>query len=142
MYRLEKVLIPGVLGKELEPHVMQALQAEKDEIEDLFSRFELEPRAIRRALRQRIGTGSSYVHKEKEVHRSEACKAYFNRAEEIAKEKGSSEMRCLHLLVAILEKPGPIIEEVLKGFGVKAEEPEFFNRIDEIIVFNPLVWKK
>jgi len=117
---LEKVLIPGAF-KELDPRMMQALQKENDEIEDFFRDFELEQAKIRRAIREHVGVGD-YTHKEKVVHRSEACKEYFKNAEKIAKNQGFSQVKCLHLMAAILKKPGSHIKEVLEGFGVKPDD--------------------
>ncbi len=119
---LEKVLAPGAL-KEVDPGIIQEIQAENDAIKDLFGGFKLELKSIRHMLRKNVGQGN-HTPKEKTVHRSEACKEYFNNAEKIAKKQGSDEVRCLDLLAAIMEKPGPYIVEVLKGFNIKAEDIE------------------
>ena len=119
---LDKAVAPGAF-KELDPSTIQALQAENDEIEELLKEFELDQTSIRRALRDQVGKGN-YTHKEKVVHRSEACREYFNSAERIAKKQGSDEVRCLDLLAAVMEKPGSHIDEVLKRFKVKAEDIE------------------
>ena len=98
----------------LKPQDRQALQVEHDVIEDLLRGFELDSTQLRRQLRKRLGDGN-YKRTEKVVHRSEACKKIFNRAEELA--ASSREISCLHLLAAIMETPSGIISQVLKDAG-------------------------
>ena len=73
---------------------------------------------LRRKMRQKLGTGN-YKHTEKVIHRSDACKKMFNRAHELA--SSSEEISCLHLLAAILEKPGNNIVHVLSEINVKSD---------------------
>lgn len=56
----------------------------------------------------------NYEHKEDDiVHRSEACKKeVFERADDLA--VNTEEITCIHLLAAILERPGNIISKVLE----------------------------
>ena len=117
---VEKVLAPGAL-KEVNPAIIQEIQAENDAINALFRVFNLELKSIRRTLREKIGRGN-YTHAEKVIHRSEACKKCFNNAVTIAKKQGSDEVCCLDLIVSIMEIPGSHIEYVLGGLNVKAED--------------------
>ena len=100
----------------LKPQDRHAVQVEHDFIEDLLRGFELDSTQLRRLLRKRLGDGN-YKHTEKVVHRSEACKQIFKRAEELAASEG--EISCLHLLAAILEEPGRVITQVIGDAGVK-----------------------
>ena len=122
---LEKAVSPGALP-ELDPIKLRSLQEENsflDAILSLEKKFKLDQTSLRRALRIRVGQGN-YTHTEKNVHRSEACKEYFNRAETFAKKRGSDEVDSIDLFAAIMQKPGPIIDEVLNKFVVKAENIE------------------
>jgi ATP-dependent Clp protease ATP-binding subunit ClpA len=117
---LEKVLVPGAL-KEVDPAIIQEIQAENDAIKDLFKSFKLEPKSIRRLLREKVGQGN-YTHTGKVINRSEACKECFNNAETIAQKQGSDEVCCLDLIAAIMAKPGSHIKEVLKRLNITAED--------------------
>ena len=119
---LEKAVEPGAL-KDLDPSTIQALRAENDAIINLLNEFKLDQTSLRRALRANVGQGN-YSHTEKTIHRSEDCKQYFNSAEILAKKRGSDEVNCLDLFSAIMEKPGPIIDEVFNKFIVKTEKIE------------------
>lgn len=103
-------------GVELKPQVHQSLQAEHDAVEDVLRAFELDPTQLRRQVRERLGVGN-YEHTERVIHRSEACKRFFQRADDLASSTG--EIACLHLLAAILENPGNLISSVLSEAGVK-----------------------
>ena len=69
-------------------------------------------------MRQKLGTGK-YEHTEKVIHRSDACKRMFNRAYELA--SSSEEISCLHLLAAILEKPGANVSYVINESGIGSD---------------------
>ena len=119
---LEKAVVPGALT-DLDPQILPSLRAENDALKKFLSGFKTNQASIRRALRDRVGQGN-YTHTEKTIHRSEACKEYFNNAENKAKKRGSDEVNCLDLFAAIMEKPGSHIDEVLKKISVKAENIE------------------
>ena len=60
--------------------------------------------------------GSGYSYPDGAIHRSPECKEkVFLRAETLS---GPAEISCLHLLAAILEKPGNIIKNVLQQMNV------------------------
>jgi len=106
---LEKVLSPAG-GVELDQRVRQTLQTERDSVEDVFGDTELNPRLLRRQVRKRLGQGT-YRHTERVVHRSEACKVIFQRADELAEDRERTSSH--HLLAAILEAPGDTIGGIL-----------------------------
>lgn len=113
---LEKLLMLNLEESGLKLQERQAVQVERDAIEEVLRGFELDSTQLRRQLRKRLGDGN-YKYAEKVVHRSEACKQIFKRAEEIAASEG--EISCLDLLTAILEEPGRAITQVIGDVGVK-----------------------
>ncbi|HPS72145.1 MAG TPA: ATP-dependent Clp protease ATP-binding subunit [Bacteroidales bacterium] len=118
---LEKAVAPGTL-KDVDPSTIQALRSENNAINDLLKSLNLDQASMRRALRDRVGQGN-YTHTEKTIHRSEACKECFNRADTLAKKRGSEEVNCLDLFAAIVEKPGSPIDKILK-LNVNTENNE------------------
>lgn len=114
---LEKVLMLDSEKIGLNPQAKQALQAEHNAVEALLKNFNLNPTQLRHQVREKLGEGN-YEHTEKVIHRSEACKNVFKRANELATE---GEVSCLHLLAAILEE-GDVIGSVLNEAGVKPVE--------------------
>jgi ATP-dependent Clp protease ATP-binding subunit ClpC len=113
---LEKLLMPNAEESGLKPQDHQAVQVEHDVIEDVLRGFELDSAQLRRLLRKRLGEGN-YKRIEKVIHRSELCKRIFFRADELVARTG--EISCLHLLAAIIEKPGGILGSALAEAGVK-----------------------
>jgi ATP-dependent Clp protease ATP-binding subunit ClpC len=112
---LEKVLANGEIG--LEPAIRHGLDAENSDLEASFRELELSSTVLRRRIRQLMGKGM-YERIENIIHRSEECKKIFSDSENLA----GSEISTLHLLATILEKPGPVIEDVLTDYGVNASE--------------------
>ena len=85
----------------------------------------MDPPAAYRAIFSRPGSKSAvgqgtYRGTQEIVHRSTACKTYFQRAEVMAEAAGVTEVSCLHLLAAILDTPGLAdrLLQVLKGHAV------------------------
>jgi ATP-dependent Clp protease ATP-binding subunit ClpC len=74
---------------------------------------------IRRAIRNSFGPAAREPDR-RMVHRSEDCKSIFRRAGALSYSKG--EITCLHLLAAILERPGPTIETALEAAGMTAPD--------------------
>jgi ATP-dependent Clp protease ATP-binding subunit ClpC len=104
---------------DLDPQSRQVVQAENDIIEDLLCGFKLDATLLRRQVRNELGQGN-FDRIEKVVHRSEACKRLFERADEFA--ISVREISCLCLMAAILDEPGNIINRVLSIMGVKQED--------------------
>jgi ATP-dependent Clp protease ATP-binding subunit ClpC len=105
----------------LESLPVDAVKTEADALEDILLNTGVSGSMLRRGVRSRLRPGLS-IHTDQAVHRSEACKAFFRRGEEIADASGAGEVRANHLLAAILEDPGPIVGAVLAGAGVSAEK--------------------
>ena len=74
--------------------------------------------ALRRAIRRSLGSGGK-THDGRTMHRSEECKSIFRRAAALS---STGEASCLHLMAAIMERPGPVIEEALSGLGMCAAD--------------------
>lgn len=115
---IEKVLMLGQ-GINLDPQARQLLQAEHDVVEDVLCAFELDTTRLRRQVRKELGQGI-YEHTERVVHRSEACKRLFQRADRLA--TLAREISCLTLLAAILDEPGDIISRIFSTAGIKPED--------------------
>lgn len=112
---LEKVLMLSPEDSGLNPRTIKALQMEHGALKDLMERQHLNMTQLRRMVRKEVDTGG-YEHTENVIHRSSACKMMFNRAFEIA--FPSDEASCLHLLAAILEKPGIAVSSALVKTGI------------------------
>jgi ATP-dependent Clp protease ATP-binding subunit ClpC len=69
-----------------------------------------DPVLVHRLIPKYIEPGN-YRHTDTVIHRSERCKAVFGRAAVLA--ASSNELTCLHLLAALLEIPGKVIDGVL-----------------------------
>ena len=100
---------------------LELLEKELSPLEGLFSEFNLNRIELRRIAKGVAGRGD-YVHRERVVHRSERCKGYFKRAEEIAMSRHSHALKPIHLFEAILEEPGEVINQALSRFEVEAGE--------------------
>ncbi len=102
---LEKMLtLSG--NQALGPGDRQLVESEQAVIENVLSAFELDTAHVRRAIRRKLGSGS-HTRTEHVIHRSDACKQVFERAEDLA--KSTKSISCLQLFAALLEKPGDII---------------------------------
>ena len=93
-------------------------QAEAETIEEILRAFTLVPQIVCRAVRTAVGKGSHGHGTEAVVHRSQACKTCFQRAEALAAAAHAGEIHCLHLFTALLEHPGPVLTGVLGVFRV------------------------
>ncbi|MCX6082005.1 MAG: ATP-dependent Clp protease ATP-binding subunit [Chloroflexi bacterium] len=106
---LEKVLAND--EEESDPAVRVALQIEMDAVEESLQALEVDSTSLRRQLRGKLGQGD-HKYVDNVVHRSEACKLVFARAEALAASQGEV-VTCSHVLAAILEDPGELISELL-----------------------------
>jgi len=105
--------------KNLEEEHKQKLLSEQVAIENLIQGLGITTTSLRRHLRHKLSRGK-FKHKEKIVHRSEACKNTFQQAEKLSKD--GFEVNVLNLLVAIMARPNAIIEDVLNEFGVTPQK--------------------
>ncbi|MBI5576231.1 MAG: ATP-dependent Clp protease ATP-binding subunit [Deltaproteobacteria bacterium] len=95
----------------------ETIRGEADGVERIIGGMGITSMSFRRGVRSRLRPG--YAHQfEQAVHRSEKCKAFFRRADQLAERAGEGETRASHLLGAILEDPGPIVSAVLVGAGI------------------------
>ncbi|MBI5419855.1 MAG: ATP-dependent Clp protease ATP-binding subunit [Deltaproteobacteria bacterium] len=96
------------------------IRAEARGLEATLATIGISVISLRRGVRSRLRPGH-IQHAEHAVHRSEACRGIFRRANELAERSGSVETGAHHLLEAMLEDPGPVISAVLIGAGVAPE---------------------
>lgn len=117
--------VTDALSPEFMEHVeglnKERLRTELEKLVELFFEFNIDRKMLRRKLREIHGKGN-HEHTEDVVHRSEDCKKYFERALDLAHDYKSSEANVFHLLVAIMENPGPHISKALSDFGIKAQD--------------------
>jgi ATP-dependent Clp protease ATP-binding subunit ClpA len=97
------------------------VEAIREELSPVLSTLEanhINPGYLHRRIRILLDEGG-YEHKKGEViYRSEECKRYFRKADELAKGYGAVFLYPVHLFIAILLEPVPNIERVLKDLGV------------------------
>jgi len=115
-------------NKQNSSEVFQALESEYNALKEIFREFNIEQTEIRRHIRKMLPKGD-FKHISKTIHRSFECKEIFNRANKLA--EFTDEISCLHLLSAILEKPGSNISKVIKDIGIEIRELQ--NELAKII---------
>jgi ATP-dependent Clp protease ATP-binding subunit ClpC len=101
---------------------LKTLKSEHDAIENVLEGTCGGPSpaaALRRALRKSLG-GDDKEPDRRMMHRSEECKSIFRRAGVLSRSKG--EVTSLHLMAAVLEIQGPVIEAALSGLGARAAD--------------------
>lgn len=118
---LEKVTETSTVLINLSPDSLNDIQSEKYAVEKIFVNFDIQPNHLRRQIRSELGVGN-YVQSERVIHRSENCKSYFKKAEDIAIKSGSNIINCLHILSAILSDPGPHITKALNEYGIEVSQ--------------------
>lgn len=115
---IEKILTMDSLKDKNSLTIRQELNVENNSVKDVLCGMKLDATLLRREVRAMIDKGN-HKHTEKVVHRSEACKKVFDRTNELT--LSNREPSCIHLLAAILERPGKAIRSVLNEAGVKPE---------------------
>lgn len=96
------------------------INIENEEIQEFFNKFNMNTSSIRRGIRKLKGKGNN--NSEGQMSRSDSCKAIFNDAESIAESINSDEVRCIHFLKAIFNKPSDIIKTFFEDNNVEFEE--------------------
>ena len=96
---------------------VRALCAEAEMVEETLRTFALSPTILGNTVRAAVGRGTTR-HTKKSIHRSQACKMYFQRAEAVAVAAQVQEVHCMHLLVALLAQPETLLTEAVAIFGV------------------------
>jgi ATP-dependent Clp protease ATP-binding subunit ClpA len=95
---------------------MRALCAEAEMVEETLRTLALSPTILGNTVRAAVGRGTTR-HTKKSIHRSQACKMYFQRAEALAVAAQVEEVHCMHLLVALLAQPEALLTEAVAIFG-------------------------
>jgi ATP-dependent Clp protease ATP-binding subunit ClpC len=106
--------------EEADPEEIKPLKAELDAIRNVLEGacdLPAPASAIRRSIRRSLEGGNKSADG-RIVHRDEECKSIFRRAGALSYSRG--EVSCLHLMAAVMERPGPIIEAALSGTGIEA----------------------
>lgn len=106
------------------------INIENDEIIDFFKKFNIETSFIRHEIRKLKGNGN-FESENQMISRSESCKAIFNDANNIAENTNSEEVRCIHVLKAILNNPSDIIKTFFEDNNVEFEELKTNLNINE-----------
>lgn len=122
IFSLEKILMLSPEDSGFNQQARNSLQLENDALRDLMGQVGLDMTRLRRTVRKRLGAGS-FQHTENVIHRSDDCKKFFERAYDLA--SPSDEAACLHLLAAIMERPGNSVRLALDEAGIT---PETFLR--------------
>jgi ATP-dependent Clp protease ATP-binding subunit ClpC len=124
---LEKFPPSNTTNPNLNADALQRLSEETAVVGHVFREAGIEASTVRRWLREQMGA-SSYSRTEPVIHRSDACRALFHRAGRLAEAASSSEVRCSHLLAAMLEDPGENITTLFAQNGITIEN---LNRLVE-----------
>ncbi len=88
-------------------------------IEGVFTQLGLQAVSVRRGLRQRVGVGSHRTAPGASISRTDACKAAFARAAALS---GGAPTSCLHLLVALFERPDPHLDLMLRDAAIRPDD--------------------
>lgn len=104
----------------------------KKEIKPIISAFSIcrvNPRYLRRRVRELLGEGDFDKKKRGVIHRSPECKDYFKKAEKIAEKEGSPFIYPMYLFKAILSEPGEIINQALRD--LRSTPDTLLNALEE-----------
>ncbi len=116
---IEKLFLLGGLEFRFPPQALEAMQKELKALNDVMTKFNLDSTKFRRKIREQLGEGN-YKHTEKVIHRSEACKIIFAKADELA--RVSDHISILHLFAAILEYNDGIIFKILREYNIDHDQ--------------------
>jgi len=108
---LDKIMMFGGGEWGLRKQDRQILQDEHTALEEILREFQFNTGKMNRMMQATLVKGK-HEHTDKVIHRSKACKAIFNRAEQLV--ELAPELTCLHLFSALLEDPGEEIGSILK----------------------------
>ncbi|MFX1450014.1 MAG: Clp protease N-terminal domain-containing protein [Promethearchaeota archaeon] len=133
IFSLEKIFISPEFQFRINPSDYKELKKEYDAIENILQKFKINSTKLRRKLRAKSGQGN-FRRSEKVVHRSEECKKFFARADELA--ENSDNITSLHLLTAIVENSEGVIGEVLKDLNI---DP--IKLLDQTLLYTGIIQK-
>jgi ATP-dependent Clp protease ATP-binding subunit ClpC len=115
--------LPTIVARQLaggtprEAEVLSALQAEVSPIHQLLQEANVNPKRLRRRLRELFPSSDTDVQSARQLRRSERSHVAFRRAAEIAVGQRAAQLSCAHLFLGILEEllaaQGP--EDTLRG---------------------------
>ncbi|MGD0885243.1 MAG: ATP-dependent Clp protease ATP-binding subunit [Thermodesulfovibrionales bacterium] len=111
---LEKVIADGPEKAGLDQKAWQDLKSEHSLLKRTLRSYGIDQTTLRRLIRNKLGNGG-HKHTEKTIHRSEECKAIFEKAAAIPDLKL---ITTLHLAAAIAENAGDILTTVFNDLGV------------------------
>jgi ATP-dependent Clp protease ATP-binding subunit ClpA len=116
---IEKLLFAEA-EKELQmpPGVAATLRSECNALSPLFAKIGSSPATLRRAARSAIGRGNFAGDDSRQISRSEASRAAFSRAEELAEKSGASAINLAHLFAALLDDASGSVAAFLTHQGV------------------------
>jgi len=89
---------------------------------ETLERCSIQPKHFRRQIRRALGKKNHEYKSGQVYHRSEACRTYFRKAEELARKQGAAVVYSVHMLKALLSDPGEDIKEVLAEWGITPDE--------------------
>lgn len=107
--------------KQIDSSIFQSIKQECNEIQGIFSNFDISLTSFRRLLRLNVEQGSFTDHGNV-IHRSEYSKDLFKKAQKIAIAEGLIEFRAVHLLKAILEEDIECVNQTLELFSISRTE--------------------
>jgi len=102
----------------LSPQLFPVFTTEAEQILQLLRVTGIEPRRLRHALRKRLGDGGYQRAEGDDISRSDAVRAAFGRAADIAAENEAQIVMAHHLLAALLEIPDTHTRALLTESGV------------------------
>jgi ATP-dependent Clp protease ATP-binding subunit ClpC len=86
-------------------------------IVSIFERSQIDRAGFYRSIRQSLGIGT-YRHAEPVIHRSPSAREAFDRAEALAVERGAAAVDVTHLLAALLDGAGLVLDGVFRRWGL------------------------
>lgn len=120
--KLEDVRSPEILREiGLSQQMIPPFLVEVQQLLDLLRAEKIDLRELRHALRERLGDGGYARAKGDHISRSDAVRAAFDRASNIAAENGAPIIMVHHLLAALLEIPDTHTRALLAENGVDVE---------------------
>lgn len=96
------------------------INSENNELNDFFSKVNINTTKMRRSIRELKGSGE-FESESILLQRSDTCKNIFDEAEIIAITMNSDNIRCIHILNAIINNPSDIIKTFFENNDIDLE---------------------
>ncbi len=103
---------------QMAPGAAATLRSEWNTLSPLFAKICLSPATLRRDARSALGRGNYSSDETRQVSRSEASRAAFWRAAELAEKSGASAINLAHLFAALLDDMWGAVATFLVQHGV------------------------